>query len=72
MVPLRKEQIRYIYKEDGTWKLNSKISPIPNIPEQWQFKGYFWGGRQLPMQREFHAHACDWPWDQAEPSTRRH
>ena len=33
MVPLRKKQIRYIYKEDGTWKLNSKISPIPNILE---------------------------------------
>ena len=43
MYPLRQEQIRYLYKEDGTWKLNSKISPIPNIPAEWKFKGYFWG-----------------------------
>ena len=42
MVPLRKEQIRYIYKDDGTWKLNSKISPI-DVPEGMEFKGYFWG-----------------------------
>ena len=65
MVPLRKEQIRYIYKEDGTWKLNSKISPIPNIPEQWQFKGYFWGPDDSQAYAYFtHMHA-------GGPGTRR-
>ena len=42
-LPVDKEQIRYVHKMDGSWKLNSKISPIPNIPEEWKFKGYFWG-----------------------------
>ena len=38
-----KEQILYVQEKDGRWKLNSKISPIDGIPDQWEFKGYFWG-----------------------------
>ena len=58
MYPLRKEQIGYLYAEDGTWKLNSKISPIPNIPEEWKFKGYFWGHDKAQAFAYFtHIHA---------------
>ena len=65
MVPLRKEQIRDLYKEDGTWKLNSKISPIPNTPEEWKFKGYFWGHDKAQAFAYFtHIHAYG-------PGTRR-
>ena len=65
MYPLRQEQIRYLYKEDGTWKLNSKISPIPNIPEEWEFKGYFWGHDKSQAFAYFtHIHASG-------PGTRR-
>ena len=41
-VAVSKDQILYVQEKDGRWKLNSKISPI-DAPEEWEFKGYFWG-----------------------------
>ena len=41
-MPVSKDQILYVQQMDGTWKLNSKISPI-DVPEGKEFKGYFCG-----------------------------
>ena len=56
-LPVDEEQILYVREKDGRWHLNSKISPI-DVPEDWEFKGYFWGPDKAQAYAYFtHRHA---------------